>query len=242
MRALLLLGLLASTPLVTAPISAQTPDGMIRTHIEGIDIPSVPNAPFTAKVQVTWDQPLAGGGTLSRTYYTLVARDSQGRVRRETRNFVPANSTAEPRLQSFSVNDPTDSTRVTCTVSGMKCTLMDFHPTVPLASAARAPYVSRNVSVSHESLGQQTMQALPVVGTRETTATPTSGRLVVSHKDLWYSADLQMDLSVVRNDPQFGKVTLTVTDLIRQEPDPTWLAVPAGYEVADARVNPAPAK
>ena len=53
-------------------------------------IPAVPNAPFTARIVVTWDQPLASGGTLSRKYYTMVARDSKGRVHRETRDlFLP---------------------------------------------------------------------------------------------------------------------------------------------------------
>jgi hypothetical protein len=244
MRALFLLGFLASATLATAQLPSQpvAPDGMIRTHIEGIDVPPVANAPFTAKIVVTWDQPLIGGGTVSHTYYTLVARDSQGRVRRETRDFVPLNSAAEPRLRSFSVTDPTDNSRITCSVVGMACTVANFHPPVPLASAARTPYTNRTGTVGYENLGQQTMQALPVVGTRETTSTTTRNQLVVSRKDLWYSPDLQMDLSVVRSDPQFGQVTLTVTDLVRQEPDPNWLAVPSGYQIADVRINQSVAK
>jgi hypothetical protein len=44
-----------------------------------------------------------------------------------------------------------------------------------------------------------------------------------------------MYLSVIRKDPQLGQITLTVTDLLRSEPDPTWFAVPAGYKMVDSR-------
>src|SRR5580692_224688 len=108
MRVVVLLGLLASSTLafsqVSSPIAA--PDGKTRIRIEGIDIPAIPNAPFTARVAVTWKRPLDGGGTVSRKYYTIVARDSMGRVRREIREFVPANSSAEPLLRSFTIRDP----------------------------------------------------------------------------------------------------------------------------------------
>src|SRR5579863_8906233 len=100
--------------------------GGVRTQIVGIDIPPVANAPFTARVLVTWNQPLVGGGTVSRKYYTQVARDSQGRVRRETRGFIPASSNAEPPLLSFAITDPVAGSRVTCTQDSMNCTVVDF--------------------------------------------------------------------------------------------------------------------
>jgi hypothetical protein len=40
---------------------------------------------------------------------------------------------------------------------------------------------------------------------------------------------------VVRNDPRLGQQTLTVTDLVRGEPDAKWFAIPADYEIIDAR-------
>ena len=113
MRAAVLFGFLVYTSLGLAQTLTQftTPDGKIHTRIEGIDIPNVAHAPFTAKVTVTWDEPLLGGGTVSRKYYTMVARDSQGRVRREMRYFVPADSADEPPLHSFTVRDPVAGTR-----------------------------------------------------------------------------------------------------------------------------------
>jgi hypothetical protein len=243
MRAVILLGLLASTAFATAQTVSQTStaDGRIHTRIEGIDIPSITAAPFTARVVVTWNQPLIGGGMVSRTYYTVVARDSQGRVRRETRDFIPANSSAEPPLRSFAITDPVAGSRITCTQDGMNCTVVDFR--VPLSSSELtidAP-LGQTKGFSRQSLGPQTMDSLPVVGTRETMVTNTgtggSARVLVRTTDLWYSPDLKMYLSVVRNDPQMGQVTLTVTDLFLGEPDPALFGVPQGFNVVDARRN-----
>jgi len=235
MRAVILLGFLV--PACLAPAQTSSPDGKIHTQIEGIAIPAVPDAPFTAKIAVTWDEPLVGGGTLSRKYYTMVARDSQGRVHREIRDFVPATSNAEPRLRSFIIADPVASTSITCLQDGFSCTVLDFHAprnlTASTASSANGP--------NRQSLGEQTMNALPVVGSREISTTGTgvrgNSRILVSSKELWYSPDLKMNLSVIRKDPQLGQVTLTVTDLNRGEPDPSWFGVPGGYKIVDARTN-----
>ena len=135
MRASILLSLLVLSP---AFVGAQTTsqatvsDGSVRTHIEGIDIPPIANAPFSAKVVVTWDEPLIGGGTVSRKYYTLVARDSQGRVHRETRDFVPADSTAEPPLRSLTIIDPVAGTRTKCTQAALTCATSEYHSRIAL--------------------------------------------------------------------------------------------------------------
>jgi hypothetical protein len=237
MRAVILLGLLV--PACLAAAQTASPDGKIHTQIEGISIPAIPDAPFTAKVTVMWDEPLVGGGTLSRKYYTMVARDSQGRVHREIRDFVPSTSNAEPRLRSFIIADPVAGTSITCLQDGFNCTVLDFHAPRALTTST----ASHGNAANRQSLGEQTMNALPVVGSREISTTGTgvrgNSRILVSSKELWYSPDLKMNLSVIRKDPQLGQVTLTVTDLTRGEPDPTWFGVPGGYKIVDARTSPA---
>jgi len=44
-----------------------------------------------------------------------------------------------------------------------------------------------------------------------------------------------MSLQVVRSNPQLGEVTLKVAQLVRGEPDPSWLAVPSGYQFIGGR-------
>ena len=77
------------------------------------------------------------------------------------------------------------------------------------------------------AFGQQTMDDLPVVATfGGSLLNAGSNRIALTHTDVWYSPDLHMDLSVVRNTPQLGEVTLQVTNLVRGEPDSSWFSVP----------------
>lgn len=236
MRASFLLGLSLGFAVATCPAICQDADavGGVRTHIVGIEIPPIANAPFTAKVLVTWNRPLVGGGSVSRQYYTRVARDSQGRVRRETREFIPAESNAEPPLRTFTFLDPVSSTRTVCTRSTMNCATGTFQPRVNLSQDG-GTLSGAGSNVTRENLGHQTMFDLPVVGTRETVAdSRDSTRLALTHTDVWYSPDLQMDLSVDRNNPQLGEVTLKVIELVRGEPDRSWFAIPSGYQAIGA--------
>jgi len=232
MRSSILLDLSLSVAFTITPAICQSsaPVGAVRAHIEGIEIPAIANAPFTAKVVVTWIEPLVGGGTASRKYYTLVARDSQGRVRREIREFVPAKSNEEPPLRTFTILDPVSDTRTVCTRASMDCATSAFYPRIPLGSSAGTLSGSSG-NATRESLGQQTMDDLPVVGARETVSNAGTNRIALTHTDVWYSPDLHMDLSVVRNTPQLGEVTLHVTNLVRGEPDSSWFSVPYGYAV-----------
>ena len=232
MRASLLFGI--SLCVAFSGIPALCQGGTVRTQIEGIEIPPIPNAPFTAKVAVTWDEPLTGGGTVSKKYYTMVARDSQGRVHRETRGFIPADSNDEPPLRSVTILDPISSTRTVCTEASLSCAAGAFHSRIPLGDETKGLPVSSG-NVSRQNLGQHTIYGLPVTGTREV-ATGVAGshgssRVALSNTEVWYSADLHMALSVIRNNPQLGQVTLTVTDLVRAEPDSSLFAPPSGYEL-----------
>lgn len=238
MRASVLLGFSLCIVFTTNSLVCQDSNsvGGVRTQIVGIDIPPVANAPFTARVLVTWNRPLVGGGMVSRKYYTQVARDSQGRVRRETREFIPANSSADPPLRTFTILDPVSTTRTTCTRATMNCAISPFQPRVNLAADGGA-LSGAGSNVTREDLGPQTMNGLPVTGTRETMTSESTNRVALTHTDVWYSADLQMDLSVDRNSPQMGEVNLKVTDLVRGEPDGSWFAIPSGYHVLGTRPN-----
>jgi len=235
MRAFFVLGL-SLCVVLTTPMICQDSDvvGGVRTHVVGIEIPPIANAPFTAKVLVTWNRPLVGGGTVPRKYYTLVARDSQGRVRRETRGFIPADSTAEPPLRTFTILDPVSNTRTTCTKTTTSCGTSPYEPRVNL-SPDGGTLSGAGANVTRQNLGQQTMNDLTVVGTRETVTSQDNTRVALTHTDVWYSTDLHLDLSVERTSPQMGDVTLRVTQLVRGEPDASWFAIPSGYRVIGAR-------
>jgi len=241
MRATILVGVSLCLGVAVFECRAQsmTADGNVHTFIQGIEIPSIANAPFTAKVVVNWEEPLSGGGTIARTYYTMVARDSQGRVRRETRSFVAANSGAEPPLRTFSINDPVAGTRTTCATTTMTCTTTSFQPSVSLTDEAGASLAGNSANVKRVSLGEQLIDSMRVEGTREVSTTSAgergNSRVVITNRETWYSPDLEMDLSVSRDNPQLGQVTLSVTNLVRAEPAASWFAIPSGYQMENTR-------
>lgn len=75
------------------------------------------------------------------------------------------------------------------------------------------------------------------MGTRETRTTQTHTQLIISRTESWYLPQLQMDLSVVRTNPQMGQVTLTVQNLQQVNPDASWFAVPSGFQLNNARTQ-----
>ena len=54
-------------------------------------------------------------------------------------------------------------------------------------------------------------------------------------KEIWYSPQLQFNLSVTRMDPRNGTQKLEVADLKLGEPGPEWFAMPDGYRLVTER-------
>jgi hypothetical protein len=246
----LILGFLALASLFfprTSPsLAAQTasevsvaPDGGTTTHIQGISVPQIANSPFSAKEVVEWARPLADGTVVTRKYYTNIARDTQGRVHREDRNGVPANSTHEPVLNYTYVLDPAARTRTECYPSTRICRVTSYRPVTVLREVSAVPSAPGNQNLKREPLGNDSMESLDVTGTRETLTIPAESigndHEFAITKEIWYSPQLQLNLSVVRTDPRIGKQTLKLTELTLAEPDASFFEVPAGYRVVDER-------
>jgi hypothetical protein len=90
-------------------------------------------------------------------------------------------------------------------------------------------------NVTTESLGADTMQGLSVLGTRVTRTIPAgqigNAQPILIITDKWYSQDLQIEVKTVHSDPRTGTTTTTVTNLSRNEPNPSLFTVPPGYVV-----------
>jgi hypothetical protein len=75
---------------------------------------------------------------------------------------------------------------------------------------------------------------------RKTTLTIPAGEIgndrpiqVVS--ETWYSGDLQMMVKSSNSDPRFGETSFELTNISRNEPDPSLFQVPADYIVSEAQ-------
>ena len=228
---------LGSVHAQTAPQVQRGPDGGPSTYVPGIDVLPLPGLPFSANDKTVWTRPIENGGSITTYLVAKVIRDSQGRLYRERHHFGPANVDPESTLVDFSIYDPATRKRTICTRRTHVCRIVGFQPQFSFATQPVGPFDQGRRDLTRESLGDRTMQDLPVTGTLEkvTVAPGTVGndQLLTISREFWYSPDLKTNLAVTRNDPRVGTQAITLLILSRNEPDASAFAVPAGYTVLD---------
>jgi len=215
------------------------PDGGTRYRVAGIEVISVAGKPFTAKDSIEWTRRLEDGSAVTVHLYAAMARDSQGRIYRERRNFVPANSDQEPRMFETILYDPAARTKTTCTLATRQCTVASYRPITSFAVQPPGPFANFTRTLAREDLGTNMIDGLNVTGTRETTSINPgvvgNDRPLVTTREFWYSPDLETNVAVTREDPREGTQYIHLINLSRSEPDPAIFAVPAGFVVHDLR-------
>ncbi len=224
-----------------ALLSAQTsalrgPDGGTQTRISSVDVLPLPGAPFSATSIITWTRTAGEGASVVTYGIAKVFRDSQGRVYRERHHFSP-NPNVDPRttLFEFSVRDPLAHTLTVCTRALHVCTIENYRAGRVPALQPVGSFDGGKRFLTRESLGNQTIEELPAVGTLETVTiavgTVGNDHPLKSTREFWYSPDLQTNLKVIRIDPREGTEDVRLSGVSRTEPDPQFFAVPSGYTV-----------
>lgn len=102
--------------------------------------------------------------------------------------------------------------------------------------------------VRKEDLGVQTIEGVEAVGTRTVTTIPAGDigneRPIEMVYEKWYSNELQLVVMSRNSDPRFGEQTYRLTNIVRNEPDPSLFEVPAGFKVLSEmtvpRISPVP--
>jgi len=215
------------------------PDGGTRFHVDGIQIRPVAGKPFSGRDNIEWTRILEDGSVVKTHLYAALARDSQGRIYRENRKFVPGDSDQEPRRTDLTISDPVTHTRTNCIIARRQCTITSYFASTSFTPQPAGAFANGTRVLARESLGTDTFDGLNVVGTRETTTINAgvvgNSQPLVTTREFWYSPDLQVNLSVTRKDPRNGTQVIKVVDLSRTEPDAAMFQVPAGFVVQDAR-------
>ena len=213
---------------------------------------TVTGVPYTAQAVTETVQTLSDGNRISQKNEGLVARDSQGRTRREQTIGAGLMPAAEQQKIVF-INDPVAQVNYVLHPdhSAQKMTPIKAPP-VPLAAGgyalqtmtAAAPdgvVAARQVSITSkanvESLGQQTIEGVTADGKRTTSVIPAG--TIGNDKDIqivnetWYSPELQTMVSSTRSDPRMGTTTFRLTNIQRVEPSPDLFQVPSDYTVRE---------
>lgn len=220
--------------------SRRAPDGRMSVRIPGVDILPIPGRPFSAGSTIEWIRMLPDGSTVRRHLTSNMARDSSGRVYRESHHFAPDETGPSPLYETV-VYDPGLATATACTVATKHCVVTKFRVRTQFVLAPVGPFRNGTGMLTRDSLGADTMQDLPVTGTRETTTifagAEGNSQALVSTKEFWYSGDLQTNLAITRNDPSDGQQVIRLNSLSRSEPEASVFAVPIGYTVVDTRAT-----
>jgi hypothetical protein len=219
------------------------PDGGTHYFVEGIKVLPVAGQPFSGRSTTEWTHTLEDGSIVTTHLFAMVARDSQGHIFREGRNFVPVNSDHESTLHDIRIFDPIAHTRTICTIASHSCRVTGYFAPTTFRTAPVGPFDSGKRVLARESLGNDVMDGINVVGTRET-VTINAGVVGNSQalsitREFWYSPELQVNLAITRKDPREGTQVVRVHEVSRSEPDPNLFKVPDGYVIHDLR-NSAP--
>ena len=214
----------------------------------------VKGAPYTATTSVETTQVLGDGNRIVNKRNGSVARDSEGRLRREETVAVGPMQVTGGKM--IFIHDPVSQTAYVLnpdTQMGhvMKHDAAGMKMMEKLHAQMREHHANEGGDAVHremgqlkkESLGTQQIEGVSAEGTRITRTIPagTIGNekpidIVV---ETWTSPDLHTTVLQKRSDPRFGETVFRLTNIKRGEPDPSLFTVPAGFTIKNEPV-PAP--
>ena len=207
----------------------------------GVRGKTVTGAPFTASFSTQTTQVLADGNQIQRSAIGSIARDSQGRTRRDTTlpAIGPWAASGKPAPQFTFINDPVAGTQYTLDANRKVARKMSTHAHGGHGSKGHVRggtfAEERQQETTSASLGTQTINGVSAEGTRITRTIPAgeigNQKPIVITIEKWYSADLQQTVMTTRKDPRMGETVFQLSNIQRTEPAATLFQVPADYTV-----------
>lgn len=198
------------------------------SRVNGITVPSVSGAPFSATVVIEAERYWPYGFTETYRTINLIGRDTIGRTHNETRQLMPEAFHGSPALKTITIYDPRSQVRIFC----------DAETHVAHRAVGADPARNAGVSIQPtrvEDLGVTTLNGFPAKGTRriQTLSKKESG---MGHPidivdEVWHSDDLHLDLLLRHDDPRIGTNTIGLSNLKREEPPPSLFDVPSGFRI-----------
>jgi hypothetical protein len=217
-------------------------------------------APYTATATTESTQVLADGNRIVNKTSSFVARDSQGRTRRETDLHRIGTMQVDSPKTVF-INDPTAHTQYIFTPGGEATKVVrsegnwkEGPQIIDLRGGKNERRVNQKVIVNvqgshegqqrkesseqikHEDLGTQTIEGVSAQGKRETVTIPAgeigNERPIEVVTETWFSPELHTMVLRKHSDPRLGDSTYRLTDIKRNEPDAALFQPPPGTKVS----------
>ena len=202
-------------------------------------ISHVTGAPFSADAITEFTHVLGDGNRIERRHLSSIARDGEGRTRREEDVvLIGALTTAGATPRLVTIDDPVARTSYT-----LDDDLRVAHQNPLALKLIKGTRVDRGQgdNVVTEALGRRSIEGVMAEGIRSTTTIPAGaiGNLapieIVSER--WYSRELQMPVLITRRDPRSGDTVYRLVNVQRAEPPAHLFMVPPGYEVREGKLG-----
>lgn len=213
---------------------------------EHADQKMVKGAPYTATASTETTQVLADGNRIVHKQSGLVARDSEGRTRREEvmAGMGPVQVNApkvifihDPVAGAAYVLEPDKQTARVMKHNMSGTNMEQMHARMKKEFAANA----EEGNLKTESLGTQEIEGVSAQGTRVTRTIP-AGKIgneqpIQIRVETWVSADLHTTVLQKRNDPRFGETVFQLTNIKQGEPDASLFQIPSGFKTEQMPVG-----
>lgn len=200
----------------------------------------VKGLPYSADAVIESTQVLRDGTSITHKSTTTVARDGEGRLRRERRldaigPFMPSD---EARTLIV-IDDPVLGSHFVFDVEHRTAHKIPNPPSPPPGEdGPRGEFAKGKV----ESLGTKTIEGVEAEGTRSIITIPVgkigNDRPIEIVSERWFSSTLQVVMVSKHNDPRMGDAVYRLTNIKRTEPDAALFRVPADYTVSDGPPPP----
>jgi hypothetical protein len=211
----------------------------------------IKNAPYTASAVTERTQTLADGNRITNSSSVFMARDSQGRVRRED-TLGEMEPLHVARTKMVLISDPVSHTDYfllpdaqTVTVvkrdEGAELVAKNLRRKLEVVTKERrtieaaAEHRLEKADVKFEDLGTQDIEGVACQGKRETVTIPAgqlgNERPIVISTEIWSSPDLHGIVLKKHTDPRVGETVYRLTNIKLGEPDASLFQVPSGYKI-----------
>jgi len=243
----------------TLPVPPGGPAGLLEQRlgvlaVEPFDTAEpVTGAPYTADIVTDVVQTLADGNRIEHHNSSSVARDSQGRVRREQQLAAIGPILPQANGRIVMIMNPVDGVHYSLDPV-RKVAMRSPMPSVKgvQGGVARTQVVIGTGSVMTtdvdtvvtrrgpdqgrtEPLGTSVIEGVQAEGTRTVVTIPagTIGNQapIEMVSERWFSPELGVVVMSRRTDPRFGETTYRLQNIARGEPSPELFQVPADYTV-----------
>jgi hypothetical protein len=215
-------------------------DGMGFLGFEGgIAGKTVSGAPFTASFSTQETQTLTDGNKIETSTTGTMARDTQGRTRRDMTlpAIGPWAAAGKTPPQVSFINDPVVGTSYVLEADTKTARQMrgGHRGDGNGGPGGEGKGTEAKKETTTESLGTQTINGISAQGTRYTRTIPAGAmgneKPIAIVTDRWYSPDLQITVMTKRTDPRMGETVFQLTNIQKQEPAATLFQVPSDYTI-----------